>query len=268
MPGSERVYANLGEITLGAENTRKAYELREQVSEGEKLYIESHYYAHVTGNQESARQSYELWAETYPRDWLPLPPLHVVYATLGQYEKSLGEAREAFRLNPGSGMNSANVGLSYFSLNRLEEARTAAEATQAKKLDSPSLRAILYQLAFLQNDEAGMAQQVAWAAGKPGVEDVLLANEADTAAYSGRLGEAREFSRRAVASAERAEEKEVAGSYEADAALREALFGNAVEARQRSAAALALSNGQGCAVWSGTGTGFRRRCVTGSDAGR
>jgi eukaryotic-like serine/threonine-protein kinase len=238
-------YANFGETNLGAENTRKAYELRDRVSEAEKFYIESHYYQHVTGNQESARQSYELWAETYPRDWLPLPPLYVVYSVLGQYEKSLAEAREAFRLNPASAMNSANVVISYVNLDRLEEARTAATEAEARKLDSPELRGILYQLAFLQDDAAGMAQQVAWAAGKPGAEDVLLGLEADTAAYSGRLGHARELSRRAVASAERAEEKEVAGSYEADAALREALFGNAAEARQRSAAALVLSNGRG-----------------------
>jgi predicted Ser/Thr protein kinase/Flp pilus assembly protein TadD len=238
-------YANFGETNLGAENTRKAYELRDRVSEAEKFYIESHYYQHVTGNQESARQSYELWAETYPRDWLPLPPLYVVYSVLGQYEKSLAEAREAFRLNPASAMNSANVVISYVNLGRLEEARTAATEAEARKLDSPELRGILYQLAFLQDDAAGMAQQVAWAAGKPGAEDVLLGLEADTAGYSGRLGHARELSRRAVASAERAEEKEVAGSYEADAALREALFGNAAEARQRSAAALVLSNGRG-----------------------
>jgi ATP/maltotriose-dependent transcriptional regulator MalT len=89
-----------------------------------------------------------------------------------------------------------------------------------------------------------MTQQVAWATSKPGWEDVLLASEADTAAYSGRLGEAREFSRRAVASAERAEEKETAAGYEDEAALREALFGNAAEARQRAVAALALSAGR------------------------
>jgi tetratricopeptide (TPR) repeat protein len=89
-------YANFGETTLGTENTRKAYELRERVSEGEKLYIESHYYQHVTGNQESARQSYQLWAETYPRDWLPLPPLFVVCSVLGQYEKSLAAAARPF----------------------------------------------------------------------------------------------------------------------------------------------------------------------------
>ena len=237
-------YWNLGETTLGAQNTRKAYELRERVSEGEKFYIESHYYDHVTGDEESARQIYQLWAETYPRDWQPVPPLITIYAVLGQYEKSLGEAREAIRLNPGSGMNSADLVNSYLNLNRLEEARATAEEAQAKKLDSPNLRVSLYQVAFLENDAAGMAQQVAWAAGKPGVEDVLLNNEADTVAYSGRLAEAREFSRRAVASAERAEEKEVAASYKADAALREALFGNAAEARERAAATLGLSTGR------------------------
>ena len=158
--------------------------------------------------------------------------------------KSLAEAREALRLNPANGLSYSNLVGAYLSLNRLEEARATAEEAQAKKFDSPDLRTVLYQLAFLQNDAAGMAQQVAWAAGKPGVEDVLLGYEADTAAYSGRLGEAREFSRRAVASAERAEEKEIAAGYEAEAALREALFGNPAEARQRAAAALALSNGR------------------------
>jgi len=89
-----------------------------------------------------------------------------------------------------------------------------------------------------------MAQQATWAAGKPGVEDVLLASQANTAAYTGRLAEAREFSRRAVASAERAEEKETAAGYEVEAALREALFGNAAEARQRAATALGLPHGR------------------------
>jgi serine/threonine protein kinase/Flp pilus assembly protein TadD len=237
-------YSNIGETNLGAESTRKAYELREGVSERERFYIESHYYQNVAGNLQKARQAYELWAQTYPRDWVPLPPLSTVHASLGQYDKALTEAREAFRLNPASGLNSSQLAFSYLNLNRLEEARATAEEAQAKKLDSPALRFLLYLLAFLQNDAAGMAQQVAWSAGQPGVEDVLLHNEADTAAYSGRLGEAQEFSRRAVASAERAEEKEVAANYEAEAALREALFGNAAEARQRAAAALALSTGR------------------------
>src|SRR6202035_5469018 len=98
--------------------------------------------------------------------------------------------------------------------------------------------------AFLQNDALGMAQQVAWSGGKPGVEDVLLANEADTAANFGHLRKARELSRQAVVSAERAEQKETAASYETEVALREALFGNPAEARLRAALALEPSAGR------------------------
>jgi tetratricopeptide (TPR) repeat protein len=99
-------------------------------------------------------------------------------------------------------------------------------------------------LGFLKEDVASMAQQVAWATGKVGVEDVLLANEANTVCYFGKLGNAREFSRRAVAAAERANEKETAASYEAEAAVREALLGNGAEARQRATASLAFSTGR------------------------
>jgi len=93
----------------------------------------------------------------------------------------------------------------------------------------------------LQNDATGMAKQVAWSAGKPGMEDVFLSLEAGTAAYSGRLAEARKFSRRAVTSAETVGKKEVAAAYESTAAVREGLFGNAVQARQGAIAALGLS---------------------------
>jgi len=238
------MYNNLGENTLGAENTQKGFELRDRVSEEEKFYIESHYYQNATGNLEKARQIYQLWTETYPRDWQPRPPFLTVYSVLGQYEKALAEALEAFRLDPSRGLSYTGLVSAYINLNRLDDARTSAEEALAKKLDSPDLHFLLYQIAFLKNDAASMAQEVAWVAGKPGVENVLWNAEADTAAYSGRLGKSRELSRRAVASAEQAEEKEVAAGYQAEAALREALFGNAAEAQQRAAATQGLSNGR------------------------
>jgi Flp pilus assembly protein TadD len=237
-------YMNLAETSLAAENTRKAYELRERVSEREKFYIESHYYHFVTGDLEKARQVYELWAQTYPRDYVPANNLGGIYSNFGQWDKKLAEAREAIRIDPGSGTNYANLIASYLYLSRLEEAEDSVGEAQAKNLDSPFLRFNLYLLAFLHNDAEGMAKQVAWSTGKPGVEDVLLAYEADTVAYSGRLRKAREFSRQAVASAERTEQKETAAAYETHAVLREALFGNAVEARKRANAAIALSAGR------------------------
>lgn len=234
-------YANLGETNLASESTRKAYELRERVSEPEKFLIEANYYEYFTGNLEKARQTCELWAETYPRDDNPRGIGISINFFLGQYDRALEEARANLRLAPAIGIGYAGLVDSYLALNRLEEVRATAEEAQAKNLDSPYLRYDLYQLAFLQNDAAGMAQQLAWSAGKPGAEDLLLAMEAETAAYSGRLGKARDLSRRAIASAERVEEKETAAHYEADAALREALFGNAAEARERAAEALRLS---------------------------
>ena len=238
------IYWNLGEPSLAAESARKAYELRERVSEREKFYIESHYYDGTTGNLEKARQNYELWAQNYPRDDVPPDDLASLYENLGQFDKALEQAHEAFRLDPVSGISYADLASPYLYLNRLEEAQATAKEARTKHLDSPELRFLEYQIAFLQNDAAGMAQQVAWAIGKPGVEDRLLAYEADTAAYSGKVTNAREFSRQASSSAERAEKKETAAGYQANAALREALYGNITQSQQHVASALALSTGR------------------------
>jgi eukaryotic-like serine/threonine-protein kinase len=237
-------YGDLRERSLAVENFKKAYDLRGRVSEREKLVIESAYYWIAIGDLQRARQTEEVLEQIYPRDVWPPNDLSLIYGQIGEHEKALAEAQEAARRDPTSGLIYATLSSAYLNLNRFEEAQATAEDGQAKKLDSPYLHFLLYDLAFLQNNPAGMAKQVAWSVGKPGVEDVLLNVEADTVAYSGRLEKARDFSHRAVASAERAEEKETAANYEADAALREALFGITAEARQRAAAALGLSTGR------------------------
>jgi eukaryotic-like serine/threonine-protein kinase len=245
----------IGETALASENIRKAYGLRAGVSQREKLWIESEY-QYITGNLERSQQVFEVWAHTYPRDWVPRHELGDVYLKLGQYDKALAEFRETLRLYPESALIYGQLVLTYTGLNRLEEAHATADEAKTRHIDSAELRVNLYSLAFLQNDAEGMTQQVALSAGNPGLENRLLGNEADTAAYSGRLEKARDFSRRAVASAERAEEKEAAAGYEADAALREALFGNEREARQMADAALRLSTGTGKNVQYGTGLAF------------
>jgi len=237
-------YGNLGETARAAENTRKAYELRERVSEREKLYIVSHYETAVTGNLEAARKAHQLWAQTYPRDDTPPGNLSVIFVALGDYDKALAASQEALKLNPGSGLNYLNLVSGYLTANRLDEARATAQEAQAHNLDSPSNHQILYLVDFLQHDAAGMQREAATLMGKPGFEDLILYNESDTAAYAGQFSKARELTRRASESAQRADEKETAAVYVAEAAVREALVGNMSLAKQQAQAALALSTGK------------------------
>lgn len=235
---------NLGEKILAAENTRKAYELRGHVSEWEKFYIESHYHHFVTGDLEKARKVYELWSQIYPREDVPPNNLSEIYKSLGQYEKALAEMHEAIRLTPLDGLFIGNLMINYLRLNRLEQARATGEEALAKNLDSPQLHFNFYQLAFLKKDPQGMEQQIAWAAGKPGKENIMLSMQANTAVYSGKLAAARELSRQAATSAANAGEKEVTAGCEASAALYEALFGNAAPARLHVWSTLSQSNGR------------------------
>ncbi|PWT82886.1 MAG: hypothetical protein C5B58_07475 [Acidobacteria bacterium] len=236
--------AYLGQTSLGAENTRKAYQLRERVSQREKFFIEANYEFLVSGNLEKARQGYELWAQTYPRDALPSGSIATIYVALGHYDKALEKAREALKLDRGDAASYASLVGCFILWNQFGQAQATAEEAQARNLDSAWMRMNWYMLAFFQGDAAGMARQLAWSAGKPGVEDVLLALDANTAAYSGHLRMARELSGRAVASAERTGQNETAAAYEAEAALREALFGNAAKSRERATSAIALSMGR------------------------
>ena len=91
-------YSNLREPGLATENLQKAYDLRDKVSEREKFRISSSYYLLVTGELEKAIQTYELWAQTYPRNSEPFGNLGVDYTYLGQYEKGITASLEDLRL--------------------------------------------------------------------------------------------------------------------------------------------------------------------------
>ena len=237
-------YGGIGEATRAEENIRKAYELRDRVSEREKFYIESHYEGYATGNIENGRRIYESWAQAYPRDEVPPTNLGVLYSATGDYEKSLAAAQEALKLDPSSGLSYANLVNTYINVNRLDEAQATAQEARSHNLNVPFLDIFLYMVAFLQRDTAGMQREAAATMGKPGFEDFMFYLESDTAAYGGQFGKARELMRRAVDSAQKADEKETAAYYQAVAAVREGVVGNAGEAKQQAQAALKLSNGK------------------------
>jgi class 3 adenylate cyclase/tetratricopeptide (TPR) repeat protein len=242
-------YGNLGEPAQAAENTRKAYELRERVSEREKFYIDSHYEQFVTGDLEAARKAYELWAQTYPRD--VIPPTNLggsIYWALGQYDKAFAADQQALQLDPSGGISYGNLVQACLYLNRLDEAKATAQEAQAHNVDSAYLHSYLYLADFLRHDAAAMEREAAGLMGKLGYEDVVLQYQSDAAAYAGQFAKARELTRRAVNSAVRADEKETAADYEAEAAVREALVGNTGLATKQPQAALTLSKGRDVAA--------------------
>jgi DNA-binding winged helix-turn-helix (wHTH) protein/tetratricopeptide (TPR) repeat protein len=234
-------YWGLGEASPAVENFKKAFELRGRVSEQEKLSIEAAYYWIAIGDLEKARQEYALWEQTYPRDAWPPNDLSLIYGVTGEFGKGLVEAKEALRRDSTFAPRYAILVNAYVNLDRLEEAQSAAEDALRKSYDSPYLRFNLYQLAFLRNDRPGMAQQVAWSQGKPDAEDQLLAIQACSAAYYGRLTNAREYLHHGVTSAERNKRTESAANHKTDQAIVEALFGNTGKARKLAGAALALA---------------------------
>jgi tetratricopeptide (TPR) repeat protein len=238
-----QLYSDIGESTLAAENIAKAYQLRDRTSDTERFFITASYYMWVTGNLDKAQQTYELWVQSYPRALAPHGFLSGTSSVArGNYEKSVDEAKIAIGLDPDVAMIYSNVALSYVALERIDEAENSLRRASERKLEMPDFFVQRYIIAFLNGDSAGMEREVGQARERPGMEDWMSNAEGFVLAYSGHLEEARKMSRRSADLAREAERRETEAFYETDAALREALFGNASTARKRSVAALGLSN--------------------------
>jgi len=236
-------YGNMGETDLAAENAQKAFERRDRVSEKEKLNISSRYYWTVLGDLEQEVHTYQLWEQTYPRDAEPHNDAGVDLRTFGEFERALAEHQEASRLDPDFGTAYQNVAEDFLTLNRVDEAKQAAQRALTRWPDSQGPHYVLYRLAFLENDIKGMEVQIAAVSGTPAEGD-FLSEQAETEAYFGRLKKSREFSERAVEAA-RNRGKENVSLEQALGALREAEFGNSEMAKRAALAALTTSAGRG-----------------------
>jgi eukaryotic-like serine/threonine-protein kinase len=235
-------YSVLNDNVRAAEAIGKAYELRNRVSERERLYIASHYEHFVTGNLEAARKTYELSLQTYPRD-TPLGNLGAIYSEMGNYDQALAAYEHAMRLDQ-NGDTYGNLINGYLQLNRLDEAKAIARQAQSRDIDSPEIHLHLYWVDFLRHDAAGMDREASAVMSKAGYEDQMLNSESETALYQGELAKARQLTRRAAGSALRGDEKEAAAIYRAEGALHEVLVGNKDLVEENVRAALAIARGR------------------------
>jgi len=235
------MYFNTRQYDQAAEASRKAYELRDRVGENERLYITQAYYDNVTGELDNYLQTLEIWKRTYPRDATPHNNLAVKYNDLGQFDKAADEAREAIRLNPNSASGYSLLAGAFVGLNRFDEAKDIIAQARAKKLETTAMHRAVYRIAFVQNDVATMKQEIDWANGKP-EEYAAQTWQADSAAFSGQLQKAKEFSSKAFELTQGRDLKEVAAQIAAGAALRDAQYGECGSVNNQVTKALELSH--------------------------
>jgi tetratricopeptide (TPR) repeat protein len=226
-----RVYSDAGESALAATYATKAYQLRDHGTDFEKMQIDADYHSFATGNLEKAAQAYEQRAQFRP--WSPSPHTNLgyVYGQLGFNDKALAENLKAHGLGV-SGEILSNLMSAYIALGQLQQAKATFSEAESQHMNLPLNHNSLYLIAFLEHDNAVMDRESAWAMGKPEVDAGMLYLQSCTSGYYGELRRAREYSRRASAAALAENQKETALSYRADAALREALFGNSAEAER------------------------------------
>jgi eukaryotic-like serine/threonine-protein kinase len=233
--------ANIGETAEASEYAHRAYELRDRVTEHERIYISVLESSYVTGDLAKDEQLAELWKQTYPRNEAVYNDVGVDKNLRGDYRGSLQDFQQGLRLDPNNSITVGNVADDYFALNRLDEAKAVLDQALAHGIAPEAVAWHYYLFAFLRNDAEAMQKQLALSLGKPGDEDTMLSGQSDTEAYYGRLKQAREYSQRAMESAQRNGTREVAAGWVVNEAFREAEVGNSSLARQAAASALQLA---------------------------
>jgi len=251
-PNFAVAYAYLGvmasttlEPSLSVDYRTKAFELRDRASEAEKYWITATYHKGVTGNIPKAIEACDLWIQDYPRAELPHIYLGAaVLPVVGQNERAVEESVEGIRLRPDFAIAYGFGIRAYTAVDRYDEAKATYAQTLERKLHTPFIDRVMYELAFAENDAVGMAQHAAKLEALPRFGHQMLSMEGDTGAYFGHLKDAREFNRRAMDNAQRAGEKDAPALYSVTSGLREAWFGNIDEARRRASLALKVSTGR------------------------
>ena len=231
---------DIGESAQARPGVESALALRDRVSTKEAFQIAADYYEIIDGDLQKADEIYRQWAQTYPQDRTPPDFLGNNCLFRGQYPQALEALLEEQRIAQNGYYNYGNLVAAYIALNRLTEARQTIEQAEARKLAPISGHTYLYTIEFLDGNLDGMQREMAWAAGKSGIDDYFLYMQSDTEAYSGHRAQAWTFTQRSVEAGRNDNRNESAAIYLANAALREAEFGNSRRARELADSALAL----------------------------
>jgi tetratricopeptide (TPR) repeat protein len=174
-------YLNAGGGVAGGAIAR-AFELRDRLSERERLSIEAAYYAQYRGEWDKASEATQLYARTYPRVALPRYMLVGFRLFDGRPEDALREAVEAVRIEPRNAMIVAGLVGVYARLDRFAEAKAVAQQALAEQLDTSAIHLTLLRIAYIEGDRAAIERENEWFAGRPDEYSAVAATAANAAA--------------------------------------------------------------------------------------
>jgi eukaryotic-like serine/threonine-protein kinase len=234
-------YFNLGESERAADYESKAYDLRDHVSERERLSITRGYYWMVTGALDKEMETEEFWRREYPRDLGATNDLAFDYCyDLGDFERAVDLANGALRVDPKLPYVPGILATAYLGLNRVDEAKSVLDQALARKVDNSDVHDSLYEVAVLQGDSAGIQSLRRWNADQP-AENNIADNVILSIMQQGRLKESKELVESQLQALQPSGFKEIAGSYSAMVALTEAELGDHGEARRYATSSATLS---------------------------
>jgi len=158
---------NTGALSEATEDFTKAYQLSDNVSEREKLYITAHYYSTVVGNLNKSIETLQVATQEYPLQVDTFVNLGVSYLDNGEFEKSAAANRKALALQPDN-----SVAL----INEVAEAANLGDVTAGEKyiaeaqrfgLNGTNLFATELQYYATESDWNSVQKMVAQTAGRP-----------------------------------------------------------------------------------------------------
>ena len=213
------MYYNTNQPKLAADYAAKAFDLRDKVSEYEKLRITHFYHLMVTGEIDKGIETLKLYKRSYPRDAIPPVVLSDLYEVIGQFEKSADEARDGLRLNPNYAIAIQNLCTALLRLNRLSELKDLCQDAFQREMDGDLFHVLLYQTAFIEQDDEVMETHLAWFHGRDD-EHIAVNQQTGGAAFAGKWRSSQEFARRSIEMAARNGAGESAAEYAAEQAIR------------------------------------------------
>jgi tetratricopeptide (TPR) repeat protein len=194
-------YRDVRNLALGNKYLERAYQLRDRVSERERLEISATYFRHITGELDKRIEMTSLLTRTYPQD----PYAYHLHGNslmiAGEFEQAAEAYRAALRLDADYSLPRANLALALMELNRFDEAREVIQQGVDRGLDSSGFHNRLYLIGFLKGETQLMESQVEWFTGRSD-EYQIREFQARSFAFAGRRQEASKGLAQAAALAE------------------------------------------------------------------